>query len=344
MSVATLSRPSTRPRVQIRPYPIAEPAGLAPWRAAAAEFAETVRTDPSDAMAVMAAVRAQEPMESVLARLPLTRTQVLDVVAGVGARIGQANKSGPRAARCLSFNRGARSGLTPGAHLVDGELIVVVAEGWSRSRKEPRDVARSYAAIVLSDPAGDAEAVDRWLVTMSAQSQVTYQHLAHLYAVARGTFATLAGISTNPLVQDAYVRGFDSLVAAIRNAHAHMSVVLDPGSSPAAVLAAVRESFWLLGGFARSIGKAATAAAAGHPAGEPVMRREVSRLRSAVERNPRVFLPRSLADLSQAQFRAVCARQGMPVPADDDGAREGSGEAALLAALQLRRQKLLAAS
>lgn len=338
------TRPSAvrRPVPGVREYPIAEPAGLSAWRLAAGERTAAADVTPAQALVVLAGVRAGADRPSVESAAGLGSDQVMDVVAGVGSRIGQANKVGPRAASCLSTSRGARAGLGPGVHEHDGALVVVLAAGWGRTRKEPRDVSRSYAAIALSDPAGDDAAVRKWSATTTDDAEVTYQHLAHLYAVAAGAFPTLDGITADVNVQKAYLRGFDALVAAVRGGHQHLAVVLHPHSSASEVLEAVRGCFWLLGAFARPVARYAAAAAQGNVDAARPLAGALAQLRTAVERTPRRFFPSSIADLSRTQFRVICSQLGYPVPLDDDGTSDGTGERALIAALANARREQLA--
>lgn len=342
---ATALRPPTASRLGSVEAPVmAEPEGLRAWRQTAAS-AQGDQITAEQAMTVLSRTRAGAARADVAAAARLDVVQVLDVVAGVGGRIGQANKTGPRAANCLSTSRGARLGLTPGVHVLDDDVVVVLAAGWGRTRKEPRDVSRSYAAVVLSDPAMDRHSVERWLSNTTATAEVTYQHLAHLYGVATGAFATLEGISADPQVQAAYLEGYSTLAGAIRRARHQLRVVLNPTSTPEQVFDAARGSFWLLGSFARPIAAAARACEQGHPQAPAALRTAVSRLRTAVDRSPRAFFPAGLGSLSRSQFRAICAQAGHPVPMDDDGTGDGTGERALLAALaSARREQLSLAS
>lgn len=332
---------TTTPRPRVRTYPLQEPAGLSTWRQEAALRVVTPPVAPLAARRVLASVRAGLPIAATQAVSGLGRDAVMDVVAGVGSRLGQANKAGPRAQACMSFSRGARRGLEPGVHVLDGETFVVMGDGWARTRKDPRDVSRSFAAAALADERGDSAAIEKWLARTTDEVQPTYQHLAHLFAVANGTFATLEGITTDPQVQGAYLRAFDLLTRAVRAAHQNLAIVLDPSSNPAQVYRATRECFWLLDGFARPVAsRSAAAAADANTDTLRALRASVERLRTAVERTPRRFFPASLAGLTQSQFRAICAQAGLGVPADDDGARDGTGEHALLAALRTRRSAL----
>lgn len=333
------SPPSSR-RARVRPYPIAEPAGLSAWRDARAQRAEVAPVSTAVAMEVLTCVRAGASMEQAQQLTGLDRTRILDVVAGVGSKLGQTNKTGPRARECWSFGRGVRAGIGPGVHTSQGLLWVVMGDGWAHTRKLPRDIGRSYAAAALADPQTWTAAVERWLRDTSASSEVTYQHLAHLYAVATGTFASLEGISTDAEVHDAYLRAFDLLVGSVRSAHQDLAVILDPSSSPATIHAAVRRSFWLLGRHARPLAALSRTAAQGDQAGARSLHLAVAALRAGVERSPRLFFPASLADLTLSQFRAICAVAGLPVPTDDEGARDGAGEHGLLAALRERRSQL----
>lgn len=340
---ARSAAPARTGRPRPRTYPFAEPAGLAAWRAEAKCRPAPEMVDAVTARMVLHAVRAGLPLEQTLELTGLQRQSVMDVLTGVGSRLGQANKVGPRADACLSFDRGARQGLEPGLHAAGGKVVVVMGEGWARTRLEPRDVSRSYAATVLSESAQAAAVVDRWVARTSGQMPLTYQHLAHLYAVANGTFATLEGITSDPQVQDAYLRGFDLLTGAVRAAHQSLVAILNPATPPQRVLQEVQSSFWLLGSFARPLAALAGGAAT-NASDEQVraLRALAAQLRVAVERAPRAFFPTTLADLTQAQFRAICALEGYPLPDDDSGTQEGTGEHALLAALREHRSALSA--
>lgn len=339
-----LARPRTTPRT-VRRYPIAEPKGLAAWRLAALDRPAHKAISTAEALLVLECVRRGESLLRTMNIAGVDRSAAFDIVAGVGGRLGQANKSGPRARACVSFPRGARRGLGAGVHEEPDGLVIVMGEGWARTRKEPRDIARSYAAAALADLETGASATARWLANTAENAPITYEHLSHLYGVARGTFATLEGVTTDPRVQDAYLRAFDLLVGSIRQAHQGLRTILDPASTQQEIYAGARSAFWLLGAYAKPIAiRAAAATRHDEPHVSGDLRFVLSQLRDAVQRSPRRFFPGSLGDLSHAQFRAICAHLGFPVPEDDDGARDGTGEKALLAALRARAASIMAAS
>jgi hypothetical protein len=316
------------PAVRTRRWQLTPPDGLAAWRADRPPI--SVPRDRDQVMAVLAGVRQSLPRQVVAERAGVSETLAMDVVAGAGARAGQANKRGPRASVCMSAARGARHGLEPGLHDTPDGLVVVLADGWARTRTEPRDVSRSYAATVLASPDELEAAVDRYLDAACGTGRVTYQHLAHLYSVSRGTFATLTGITTDPLVQEVYVTAFDMLEQAIRATAVRLRALLDPCAGPADVAAAAPGCRWLLGRDADVIADLAAAVAGGRTGGERLAR-HLQALREA--QRTRGLIPWSLGSLTRTQFRALATELGYPVPEDDEGTHDGTGEHALRAAL-----------
>lgn len=320
---------TTTPPVRAQRWQLRTPAGLDDWRAAQQLDADRAPTR-EQALAVLAGVRAHLERDEVARAADVPTSVAMDVVAGAGARAGQANKRGPRAAACLSFARGQASGMVPGVHEAPEGLVVVLADGWARTRLEARDVSRSYAAAVLASPEAVDAAVDRWLASVTGTGDVTYQHLAHLYSVARGTFATMTGVTADIRVQATYVAAFDMLEAAIRRACLHLRTLLAPGTEPASVAEAAAGCRWLLGRVADTVVELASAAAEGRGDTVP-LDRALQRLRA--EHAQRGLVPWSLENLSRTQFRALVTILGFPVPDDDEGTHEGTGDRALAMAL-----------
>lgn len=331
----TLSRAahpsSARP---VRAARVAEPAGLAEWRLNLHENPPSAPPTASAIRAVLAGVREGASLAETAQRARLSQARTLDVVVGVGSRISQMNKYGPRAAVTASLGEAAEYGITEaGVYLdADSELVVVLADGWGAEESHGRQVGRSYAAVLLAFESDtyldDDRPMTRWVASLSSEVEVGYGHYAHLRSVASGQLVTFAGLSSDPDVQNAYLTAFDRVAAWIGEASAAVTRLCRSDMPAGDVDSLLRVCFWMVPD-ARAIKRAADAALAGHPAGAGQLRLQLSALRAQVARQPALFFPRTLADLTTRQYRAVLALHGFH-PADIADAARPDGDSAPL--------------
>lgn len=358
MATATLTRTTTRtrpvpnpaggvpraPRVGLaRPQPVSAPAGLEDWRERVAALPDQAAPSSEQIAAVLAGVRQHTPLAELSSRTGLDVDAVLDVVVGVGSRLSQANKTGPKAGRCLTLRSAGRAGLDgPGVHQVDGELVVVLAAGWERTAPHGRDVARAYGAVSVTTCEGDARATERWLATLETSVELTYHHFAHLYAVAAGTMPTFTGLTDDPAVQRAYVEAFEIVTARVSQASAAVSRLCTGNPTPARVLELLRSCFWMVPQ-TRHLAAAARAAQDGRPVGAANLSRGLASLRSDVARRPSLYYPRHLGDIPAACYRVLVAQLGYRHDDVTDQVRVETDLSGLVAALAKTQAKMAGA-
>lgn len=305
----------------VRPVRIAAPDGLDAWRAELSEQTRPVPPTTAQVVKVIAGVRAGTALPSLARKVRLSQARVLDIVVGVGSRMSQANKTGPKADRTMSLEEARQVGIDEdGLAGLNGELVVVLGPGWDRNAAHGRDIGRAFAAVVMADPAGDDRPVERWLATQSSEQAVTYGHYAHLYAVATGKMRTFTGLTDDRDVREAYLRAFDDLADAVAAASAAVTGLCHPSVTPQRTLELLRACYWMVPD-ARTLAGLAKAGAAGDPVAAGRLRVALGNLRSVLTRRPTLFFPRDLSDLTARQFYAILAERGHHSSDISDSAR-----------------------
>lgn len=330
--MSTLTAPRTtgtgtsrHPRVFSRPAPgramrrpvsrfrLLEPAGLPEMRAKVAE-ARADLVSEEQVRRVLELVRTGTPLPQVAATVDLAEGRVLDVVAGVGSRISQANKTGPKVSEVVYAVSGRQR---PSARR---KLVAVIPPGFEPAAGHGRDVTRSLAALLIADPAGDERPIGRWLADQSTILPVQYTHLVHWHFLAQRGTHTLA----DPLfcldVQDVFVRAFDLLAAEFAGAVGAIGRILNQRLSPAELAKAADTARWLAPEVDR-LAAAATAAAGGDAAAAARVPALLTHLHRIAEARPARYTPRSLGDISREQLRLIAARHGMSAADIPDATR-----------------------
>jgi hypothetical protein len=300
---------------------IREPDGLERWRAAVAASPRRARPTVAQCRAVLAVIRSNGSLGDAAEASGLDVGSLLDVVIGVGTRLSQgAVGSCPVVAKAFACTGpAARSLGGPGLYPGPGStVIVILGSGWDRGATHLRSVNRAYASVAVSDGGRDDWAIDRWRSTTDVEQVLTYGHFAHLYAVATGVMATLTGISEDREVQAAYVRAFDMMADTVAASGAAVTRLCQ-SRTPAEVLQSLPACFWSLERAAGVLHRCAGAAASGDLEAAVKLSQLVAGVRSGVTRTPARFFPRSLADLTHAQFRAITAVLGHRVQDSVEG-------------------------
>lgn len=313
-----------------RPFRLAEPTELAMMRERVAA-ARTDRIGREQVVRVLESVRAGQSLADVATGTHLTEARVLDVVAGIGSRLSQINKRGPKAEAIVYASDGAPLPMT------QSRLVAVIPSGFEPSAPHGRNVTRALAAVLVADPASAERPIDRFLTaTQPTCLPVEYTHLVHWHFLAQRGPHSLDSEPFDVDVTDAFIRAWDLLAAEIVAAVGALARLVISRLTVAELATAADTARWLAPDIAL-MAETATAVEAGDTTAAARLPRMLVNLRRSVASAPARFTPRSLADLTRDQLRLIAARHGMG-PADiADGSQPNHGLEAFARAMAAAR-------
>lgn len=262
---------------------------------------ERKSTDVSAVTTVVEAVRDGVDVQRAAQAAGITVGQARDIVAAVGATIGQALKRrSPRTSDIMEANRGLRAGLQPGtAYPTDDGYIVVAAHGWAGNG---RDIRRSYAQVMLAGEADVRGAVER--VEQAGKPEApTREHYRDCWLAATTNWFTLADLATSEKPAQSYMQAVDDIQEVMQAAVEAVDRLVSQIQAREDLSQAVQESvdgWWLLPDFANAHRLAATSS------NSPRLQRWADGVVRKYHEDESLR-PQSLGQLSREQMDAVVA-------------------------------------